>query len=64
MQKRILAAMAHADDLEYYAGGTMAKFVARGYEGILLMLSCNCAGGDIRGDGNYLKHSPEETMPS
>jgi LmbE family N-acetylglucosaminyl deacetylase len=62
MQKRIMMLKAHADDVEYYAGGTVAKFVAQGYEAILVMLSNNCAGGDLNRDGNYLKHSPEKTM--
>lgn len=63
MKKRIMAVMAHADDLEYYAGGTMAKFVDQGYEGILVMLTNNCVGGDIHSDGNYKKHLPEDVIP-
>jgi N-acetylglucosamine malate deacetylase 1 len=63
MKKRIMVAMAHADDMEYYAGGTVAKFVAQGYKGILLMLSNNICGADLPTGGKYLEHPPEETTP-
>jgi len=55
--------MAHADDVEYYAGGTMAKFIDQGYEGVIVLLACNSAGADINGDGKYLGHPPEKVMP-
>jgi len=63
MSKRILIAMAHADDMEYYAGGTVAKFIAQGYEAVLLMLTNNICGADLDNDGNYLQHEPEKVMP-
>jgi len=55
--------MAHADDMEYYVGGTIPKFVDQGYEAILLMLSNNMAGGKIKTDGGYLTNLPEDLMP-
>jgi LmbE family N-acetylglucosaminyl deacetylase len=63
VNKRIMVVMAHADDMEYYAGGTMAKFVDRGYEGGLVMLTVNWAGADIDGDGGYRRHPPEKVIP-
>lgn len=62
-RRRLVVAMAHADDMEYYAGGTVAKFVSLGWEVTLVMLTSNISGGDIRGDGEYLKHTPEQVMP-
>ena len=63
MKKRMMIAMAHADDMEYYAGGTVAKFVDRGYEAILLMLTNNICGADIDGDDNYMQHTPDDVVP-
>ena len=63
MKKRIMIAMAHADDMEYYAGGTVAKLVRQGYEAVLLMLSNNICGADIDNDDNYMNHAPDEVMP-
>jgi LmbE family N-acetylglucosaminyl deacetylase len=61
MKKCIMAIMAHADDLEVYAGGTMAKFIAAGYEGVLVMLSANANGAAI-GDKKYRETLPAEAM--
>ncbi len=63
MNKRIMVAMAHADDMEYYAGGTVAKFVSQGYEAVLLMLTNNICGADLDNDDHYLQHTPEQVMP-
>ena len=62
MNKRIMVIMAHADDMEIYAGGTMAKFTDQGYEGILVMLTANNVGGVVEGKG-YRQTTPEEIMP-
>ena len=63
MKKRILVAMAHANDMEFYAGGTIAKFVREGFEVVLVMFTANISGADIQGDGNYLNHLPEDVVP-
>lgn len=60
---RLLVAMAHANDMEYYAGGTVAKFAGQGYEVVLVMMSANICGADLDGDGNYLKHTPDQVKP-
>jgi len=57
-----MAVMAHADDLELYAGGTMAKFTDQGYEGILVMVTANIDGGKI-GNKSYRQTTPEEVAP-
>ncbi len=62
MTRRIMAVMAHADDMEVYAGGTMAKFAEQGYEGILVMLSANTAGAAAPGK-SYRQTLPEECIP-
>jgi LmbE family N-acetylglucosaminyl deacetylase len=62
VKKLIMAVMAHADDLEVYAGGTMAKFVEQGYEGVLVMLSANIAGASAGGK-KYRQTLPEECIP-
>jgi LmbE family N-acetylglucosaminyl deacetylase len=42
MTRSIVAIMAHADDIEFCAGGTLAKFVGRGYRALYGVLSrCN-----------------------
>ena len=42
MKKTVCAIMAHADDVEYYGGGTFAKFAAEGYKALYGVLSrCN-----------------------
>jgi len=54
--------MAHADDMEVYAGGTMAKFVDQGYEGVLVLLTACMAGAKV-GDRGYRQTVPEEAIP-
>jgi len=62
-KKRLMVIMAHADDMEFYAGGTVAKFADQGYEIILVMMTANICGADLDGDGNYLQHPPENVIP-
>lgn len=62
MQKRIMAIVAHADDLEVYCGGTMAKFVEAGYDGVEVLLTASMAGADIDGQG-YRRSKPEQVIP-
>lgn len=42
MKKSIVIIMAHADDIELSAGGTLAKYIAEGYQGLYGVMSrCN-----------------------
>jgi LmbE family N-acetylglucosaminyl deacetylase len=56
-----MAMMAHADDMEVYAGGTMAKFTSEGYEGVLALLTPSMAGAKVDERG-YRKVPPGEAM--
>jgi len=62
-RKTVVVAMAHADDMEVYAGGTVAKLVHQGYRAVLVLLTNNIAGGDIHGDGEFMRHTPDEVAP-
>ena len=62
MKKCILAIMAHADDLEIFAGGTMAKFTEQGYRGVLVMLTGNMGGAAV-GKKKYYEVRPDEAAP-
>ena len=54
MKKTIAAIVAHADDLEYGMGGTFAKYIHDGYEGLYGMLSrCNSGWTKEAGQGHY-----------
>jgi LmbE family N-acetylglucosaminyl deacetylase len=63
MSKTVVIAMAHADDMEVYAGGTVAKLVHQGYRAVLVMLTNNIAGADVHGDGEFMRHTPEQVAP-
>jgi LmbE family N-acetylglucosaminyl deacetylase len=51
-RKCILVFGAHADDVEALAGGTLAKYIASGYEGIYVVVNNNTAGCTIQGTQN------------
>jgi len=56
MKKSIVAIMAHSDDIDIFAGGTFAKYMAEGYKGLYGILSrCN-SGWTITEEkgGHYL----------
>ncbi|MDD4870845.1 MAG: PIG-L family deacetylase [Kiritimatiellae bacterium] len=60
--KTVMFFGAHADDMELRAGGTMKKFVDRGYKAISVMLTNNICGAYV--DDNtkqYFSTSPAET---
>jgi LmbE family N-acetylglucosaminyl deacetylase len=57
-----MAMMAHADDMEIYAGGTVAKFADQGYDTVLVMLTAN-VGGAATERKRYRQTVPEECMP-
>ncbi|MGB2866944.1 MAG: PIG-L family deacetylase [Bacteroidota bacterium] len=46
-RKCILVFGAHADDVEGIAGGTFAKYIAEGYQGIYVCVTNNLAGNQI-----------------
>jgi LmbE family N-acetylglucosaminyl deacetylase len=46
-RKCILVFGAHADDVEGMAGGTLAKYIAEGYQGIYVCVTNNLAGNQI-----------------
>lgn len=58
---KILAMGAHPDDMELEAGGTMAKFIRKGYEVYLLILT---SGGytDIKGNTYFDEQLRTEAM--
>jgi LmbE family N-acetylglucosaminyl deacetylase len=51
-RKCILVFGAHADDVEELAGGTLAKYIAAGYEGIYVCVNNNTAGCVIENTQN------------
>lgn len=55
MRKTIVSLMAHADDLEESAGGTFAKYLSEGYEGLIIVLSrCNSGWNGIPDRDEYI----------
>ena len=50
-QKCILVFGSHADDVESMAGGTFAKYIAEGYQGVYVCVMNNMAGCSIEGVG-------------
>ena len=63
MQKSIVAIMAHADDIEYYAGGTFARYARLGYRLLYGVLSrCNSGYTKTAKDGGFYTAS-EDIVP-
>ena len=68
-KKCILVFGAHADDVDEIAGGTLAKYMAQGYQGIYVCVTNNTAGcllerapGD-KGDGKFtVSDSPQTSF--
>jgi LmbE family N-acetylglucosaminyl deacetylase len=54
---------AHADDVESMAGGTFAKYISEGYEGIYVCVINNFAGCGIESVGGGTSPPPEVTRP-
>src|SRR5512140_1769183 len=53
-RKCIMVFGAHADDVEEMAGGTFAKYIAEGYQGVYVCVVNNFAGNQIeKVPGNY-----------
>lgn len=69
-RKCILVFGSHADDVEEIAGGTFAKYIAEGYQGVYVCVMNNTAGciiekapGDKGGPNFTVSHSPR-TYPA
>ena len=62
MKKCIIAVGAHADDIELRMGATLAKYIAGGYKGVYIVLTCSNSGWNYPspegGPGAY-SHSDE-----
>src|SRR5512137_1812959 len=46
-RKCIMVFGAHADDVDEIAGGTLAKYIAQGYQGVYVCVTNNTAGCNI-----------------
>lgn len=57
-RKCIMVFGAHADDVELMAGGTFAKYISEGYEGIYVCVINNFAGCGIESVGGGTKPPP------
>lgn len=62
-RKCIMVFGAHADDVEPMAGGTFAKYIAEGYEGIYVCVINNFAGCGIESVGGGTTPPPGVTGP-
>ncbi len=62
-RKCIMVFGAHADDVEPMAGGTFAKYISEGYEGIYVCVINNFAGCGIESVGGGTNPPPEVTAP-
>src|SRR5512133_3916775 len=62
-KKCIMVFGAHADDVEPMAGGTFAKYIAEGYEGIYVCVINNFAGCGIESVGGGTDAPPGVTRP-
>jgi len=55
MNRSVVAIMAHADDIEYYAGATFAKYAAEGYRMLYGVLSrCNSGWTKSQKENGYV----------
>lgn len=61
--KCIMVFGAHADDVEPMAGGTFAKYISEGYQGIYVCVINNLAGCGIESVGGGTTPPPEATRP-
>jgi LmbE family N-acetylglucosaminyl deacetylase len=62
-RKCIMVFGAHADDVEPMAGGTFAKYISAGYEGIYVCVINNLAGCGIESVGGGTTPPPEAIRP-
>ena len=60
MKKNIVVMMAHADDIELNAGGTLAKYISKGYRGLYGVITrCNSGWNENEKEGGNYKPSVE-----
>lgn len=60
MRRSIVALMAHADDIEYYAGATFARYARQGYRMLYGVLSrCNSGWSKTESRGGFYASSRE-----
>jgi len=53
MKKTIMAIGAHSDDIEFQAGGTLAKYIDEGYKGVYIVATDDSAGINLDENGEY-----------
>ena len=53
MKKTIMVIGAHADDIEVQAGGTLAKYLDKGYKGVYILATDDSAGICLDENGEY-----------
>ncbi|MCK9265297.1 PIG-L family deacetylase [bacterium] len=53
MKKTIMVIGAHADDVEFQAGGTLAKYLDKGYKGVYILATDDSAGINLDENGEY-----------
>lgn len=65
-KQTLMAVGAHADDVEFNAGGTLMKYLDRGYQVVYVMSTNNMSGSfkERQADGSYRRYKmpPEDTM--
>lgn len=66
-RKSIMIFGSHADDLEQMAGGTFAKFIAEGYEGVYVCVMNNLSGNQVNkvpGNWDFVKEKTKFILSS
>jgi LmbE family N-acetylglucosaminyl deacetylase len=67
MNQSLMAIGAHADDIEFWAGGTCLKYHRAGYRIVYVMSTNNMSGGIkfVASGGKVVRHqaTPETLMP-
>jgi len=56
MEKRVIFIGAHSDDIEFQAGGTLAKYQEEGYKCIYIVVTDDCAGIVLDENGEYRRY--------
>ncbi len=64
MHQRIMAIGAHADDVELHSGGTLFKYLDRGYEVVYVQSTNNMSGNrrTLQPGGGFLKSEVSDTL--
>lgn len=61
-QKCIMLFGAHADDIELQAGGTLVKYLDKGYKGVYVIVTDNCAGSLLHKEEKVYYLGPAKTQ--